>query len=155
MELLKQITAASVHASLSALSHLDIAPHAGLVTDPTPFPKNATPPALSSAPRFCNAWPPFFLTNNITPDPRQHPLPDPNTHPASPPPKTAASRHWAGPPHLLGEVHPQCGKSLGAGAVHITNHTGWLTISGFCNSNHITFLWLLRSVVECTCVWIR
>ena len=108
------------------------------------FKKKTATPTLSPGPHFCNCLappPPFSpLTNYITPPnpPVKTPVPDTNTHPASPPPKTAASRHWAGPPHLLGEVHPQCGKSFGAGADHITNHTGWLTISGFCNCNHIT-----------------
>lgn len=151
MELFKQITAASVHASLSALSHLDIAPSAGLSLTPLHFLQMQPPPALSSAPIFAMLGPLFSSQTNITADPRRRPYLTQNTHPASPPPKTAASRHWAGPPHLLGEVHPQCGKSLGAGAVHITNHTGWLTISGFCSYNHITFLWHFRPVVKCVC----
>lgn len=93
-------------------------------------------------PHFCNA-PFFFFFCSLTAPPP--PLPHPRQHPyltqtltLLPPPKTAASRYWTGPPHLPGEVHPQCGKSFGAGAVHITNHTGCLTFSGFCNSNHIT-----------------
>lgn len=101
---------------------------------------NSTP---TSSPALISAMPgPFFFCSLTAPPP---PPPPPRQHPyltqtltLLPPPKTAASRHWTGPPHLLGEVHPQCGKSFGAGAVHITNHTGCLTFSGFCNSNHIT-----------------
>lgn len=85
-------------------------------------------PTLSSALIFAMLGPFVSLLTTSPPDPLRQP--DPNTHPASPPPTTAASRHWTGPPHLPGEVHAQCGK---LGAVHITNHTGCLNISGCCN----------------------
>lgn len=126
---------------------LDTAPCAGLSLIPLHSLKiiNATPCTLR--------WPSFFifffilqclaplfsLTNNITPNSLVNTHTWPKHSPCFPPSKTAASRHWTGPPHLLGEVHPQCGKSCGAGGCsyhkpHWLAHYQWLV----CSYNHVT-----------------
>lgn len=138
----------SVHASLSALSPFGHCSLCWPVTDPTSFPKNNKCNPLHSPLAlifyflflFCNAWPPFFpLTNNITSNSLVNTHTWPKHSPCFPPSKTAASRHWTGPPHLLGEVHPQCGKSCGAGGCsyhkpHWLAHYQWLV----CSYNHVT-----------------
>lgn len=135
----------SVHASLSALSPFGHCSLCWPVTDSTSFPKNNKCNPLHSPLALifyfilqCLA-PLFSLTNNITPNSLVNTHTWPKHSPCFPPSKTAASRHWTGPPHLLGEVHPQCGKSCGAGGCsyhkpHWLAHYQWLV----CSYNHVT-----------------
>lgn len=141
----------SVHASLSALSPFGHCSLCWPVTDPTPFPKNNKCNPLHSPLALifyffllCNAWPPFFssLTTSL-PTPSSTPIPDPNTHPASPPPKQQPADTEQGRRTSLEKFTRSVVSHVELGAVHITNHTGWLTISGF-----FAVITMLHSVVD-------
>lgn len=128
---------------------LDTAPCAGLSLIPLHSLKiiNATPCTLrwpSFFILFCNAWPPFFpsLTTSL-PTPSSTPIPDPNTHPASPPPKQQPADTEQGRRTSLEKFTRSVVSHVELGAVHITNHTGWLTISGL-----FAVITMLHSVVN-------
>lgn len=150
MEAFQQITAASVHASLSALSRLDTAPPAGLSLTPTPFPKknknnnnnnhNATP-TLSLALIFAMLGPLFFLTNHITPDSPTHPVNTrtwPKHSPCFPLPKQQPADTEQGRRTSLEKFTRSVVSHLELGLfISQTTLAGSLSVA-FCNYNHIT-----------------